>query len=53
MGGISGRKAAFDKMCGVTDWTLHDLRRTARSLMSRAKVAIHRREVSRACGGRD
>ena len=26
-------------MCGVTDWTLHDLRRTARSLMSRAKVA--------------
>jgi integrase len=39
MGGISNRKAAFDKRCGVKDWTLHDLRRTARSLMSRAKVA--------------
>jgi integrase len=38
MGGISNRKAAFDQRCGVKDWTLHDLRRTARSLMSRAKV---------------
>ena len=39
MGGISNRKASFDKLCGVRDWTLHDLRRTARSLMSRARVA--------------
>jgi integrase len=39
MGGISNRKAAFDRRCGVKDWTLHDLRRTARSLMSRVKVA--------------
>jgi integrase len=39
MGGISNRKADFDKRCGVKDWTLHDLRRTARSLMSRAKIA--------------
>jgi integrase len=31
-------KADFDKRCGVTDWTLHDLRRTARSLMSRKGV---------------
>jgi integrase len=31
-------KADFDKRSGVTDWTLHDLRRTARSLMSRAGV---------------
>jgi integrase len=36
--GYSKAKAAFDKACGVTDWTLHDLRRTARSLMSRAGV---------------
>jgi integrase len=37
--GFSSRdKAAFDKACGVTGWRLHDLRRTARSLMSRAKV---------------
>jgi integrase len=32
------RKAAFDKACGVTGWVLHDLRRTARSLMSRTGV---------------
>ena len=31
-------KTDFDKLCGVKDWRLHDLRRTARSLMSRAKV---------------
>jgi integrase len=31
-------KRALDKMCGVTGWRLHDLRRTARSLMSRAGV---------------
>jgi integrase len=38
LNGFNKRKAAFDKACGVTDWTLHDLRRTARSLMSRAGV---------------
>ena len=31
-------KRDFDKTCGVTGWTLHDLRRTARSLMSQAGV---------------
>src|SRR5262249_8262404 len=36
--GFSKAKRAFDKACGVTGWTLHDLRRTARSLMSRAGV---------------
>jgi integrase/rubredoxin len=36
--GFAKFKLAFDKVCGVTDWTLHDLRRTARSLMSRAGV---------------
>jgi integrase len=38
IGGFSKFKADFDKACGVTGWTLHDLRRTARSLMSRAGV---------------
>jgi integrase len=38
IGGFSKFKAAFDKVCGVTDWRLHDLRRSARSLMSRAGV---------------
>ena len=32
------RKPAFDKATQTTDWTFHDLRRTARSLMSRAGV---------------
>jgi integrase len=32
-------KTQFDARCGVTGWTLHDLRRTARSLMSRAGVS--------------
>jgi integrase len=31
-------KAAFDKLCNVTNWRLHDARRTARSLMARAGV---------------
>jgi integrase len=38
LGGYGKPKAKFDKACGVTGWTLHDLRRTARSLMSRAGV---------------
>src|SRR5262249_41511113 len=31
-------KVPLDRATGVTGWTLHDLRRTARSLMSRADV---------------
>jgi integrase len=31
-------KTEFDFRCGVADWRLHDLRRTARSLMARAGV---------------
>jgi integrase len=37
-GMLSAQKRDFDKACGVSGWTLHDLRRTARSLMSRAGV---------------
>lgn len=36
--GFSQLKRAFDKACGVNNWTLHDLRRTARTLMSRTGV---------------
>jgi integrase len=36
--GFWNYKLDFDKACGVTGYTLHDLRRTARSLMSRAGV---------------
>jgi integrase len=38
IGGFSKLKARLDVACGVTDWTLHDLRRTARSLLSRTGV---------------
>jgi integrase len=36
--GFSKSKTRFDSACGVSGWRLHDLRRTARSLMSRAGV---------------
>jgi integrase len=35
---LSRDKRDFEDACGVTGWTLHDLRRTARSLMSRAGI---------------
>jgi integrase len=35
---FSNSKAAFDKASGTRDWRIHDLRRSARSLMSRAGV---------------
>ena len=38
LGGLARRKKQIDKASGVTGWTIHDLRRTARSLMSRASV---------------
>jgi integrase len=37
--GFSKAKAAIDRVSGVTGWRLHDLRRTARSLMSRTGVS--------------
>ncbi len=46
-------KKAFDKKCGFSDWVIHDLRRTARSLMSRAGVdADHaERAIGHVIGG--
>jgi integrase len=38
-------KVALDKLSGVTGWRLHDLRRTARSLMSRAGVVNDHAEL--------
>jgi integrase len=38
LGGLSARKAQFDKACGVAGWRVHDLRRTSRSLLARAGV---------------
>lgn len=39
--GWSKSKAALDKMSGVTDWTLHDLRRTFRTKLGSLGVAPH------------
>ena len=39
LGGFSRQKQKFDAACSVANWTIHDLRRTARSLMSRAGVS--------------
>jgi integrase len=46
-------KVALDEACGVTGWRVHDLRRTARSLMSRAGVApdIAERCLAHTIGG--
>jgi integrase len=48
IGGFSKLKERLDDACGVRDWTLHDLRRTARSLLSRAGVAS---DVAEMCLG--
>jgi integrase len=39
IGNYTHNKEAIDKASGVNGWVIHDLRRTARSLMSRAGVA--------------
>jgi integrase len=51
--GFSKSKAEFVKRCGVSGWSLHDLRRTARSLMARADVRpdIAERVMGHAIGG--
>jgi integrase len=43
--GFSDRKKYLDRASGVTGWRLHDLRRTARSLMSRAGVPSEHAEM--------
>jgi integrase len=44
LGGYTQGKALLQKRSGTTGWTLHDLRRTARSLMSRAGVSTDHAE---------
>ena len=39
--GYSKSKARLDDLSGVSDWTLHDLRRTVVSGMARLGVAPH------------
>jgi integrase len=53
IGGWSHRKRDLDELSGVTGWTLHDLRRSARSLMARAGVTteIAERALGHTVGG--
>jgi len=46
--GFSNLRDRLDAACRVKDWTLHDLRRTARSLLSRAGIAA---DVAEMCLG--
>ena len=39
--GFSKSKRRFDTDCGIADWTLHDLRRTAATHMAGLGVAPH------------
>jgi integrase len=41
VGDVRRAKVAIDKQSGTGGWRIHDLRRTARSLMSRAQIAPH------------
>jgi integrase len=48
LGGFGDRKARFDERCGVAGWTIHDLRRTGRSLLSRAGIGV---DIAERCLG--
>lgn len=53
IGGFSKRKRELDVASGVVDWRLHDLRRTSRTLLSRAGVDsdVAERCLGHAIGG--
>jgi integrase len=53
LGGFSEGKREFDRLCGVEGWRLHDLRRSARTLLSRTGVSadIAERCLGHALGG--
>ena len=38
LGSFGRQKKAFDEACGIENWTIHDLRRTSRTLLSRAGI---------------
>jgi integrase len=46
--GFAEYKARFDKASGLTNWRLHDLRRTARTLLSRAGISA---DIAERCLG--
>src|SRR5262249_24758407 len=48
IGGVQRFKEIIDREAGVTGWTIHDLRRTARTLLSRAGVSA---DIAERCLG--
>jgi integrase len=48
LGGMARRKQQLDEGSGITGWRLHDLRRTARSLLSRAGISA---DIAERCLG--
>jgi integrase len=48
LGGFALRKTEFDAACGVVGWRIHDLRRTARTLLSRAGITV---DIAERCLG--
>jgi integrase len=48
LGSFAARKAKFDAACGITNFMTHDLRRAARTLLSRAGVSA---DIAERCLG--
>ena len=48
LGNFAAYKAKFDAACGVRGWVIHDLRRAARTLLSRAGISA---DVAERCLG--
>ena len=48
LGNFAERKKAFDAACGVRGWVIHDLRRAARTLLSRAGISA---DIAERCLG--
>jgi integrase len=48
IGNVAKPKEKLDKASGITGWTIHDLRRTSRSLLSRAGISA---DVAEMCLG--
>jgi integrase len=48
LGDFAARKKALDTACGVSRWCIHDLRRSARTLLSRAGISA---DIAEMCLG--
>jgi integrase len=48
LGNFGARKARFDAACGIRGWVIHDVRRAARTLLSRARISA---DIAEMCLG--